>query len=382
MITIPGKIPIRIYPLFWFLITVIGWINSFSFIGTAIWAVIIFFSVLIHEYGHALTAIAFGQRAHIELVGLGGVTHRDGTRLSLWKEFIIVLNGPIAGLALSCLAYAVQKMMGFEKPTNYLQYAIEITLVANIFWTIVNLLPINPLDGGRLLSIILESIFGIRGIKISLFISSVLAVAISILFFISQAFLAGALFLMLAFESYKAWKSSLLMTADDQDTDLQGLLKKAEEDLHAGRVEDAKQALEHVRESTGQGVLYVAATEDLAKALHLQGNFKDAYNLLAPIAKKLSPNALRLLHEAAFKVGALKEATIIGDRVYQVSPSYDTALTNALCYALLGDARPSVGWLQRAISDGLPNLSAILRKDEFDKIKSDTLFMELKKRYL
>src|SRR3546814_18959362 len=66
------------------------WLSSGTVGGTLVWTVIVFLSVLIHEYGHALTAVAFGQRARIELVALGGVTQRSGTKLNLWKEFIIV----------------------------------------------------------------------------------------------------------------------------------------------------------------------------------------------------------------------------------------------------------------------------------------------------
>ena len=41
----------------------IGWLNSALILGTAIWAVVILVSVLIHEYGHALTAFVFGQES-------------------------------------------------------------------------------------------------------------------------------------------------------------------------------------------------------------------------------------------------------------------------------------------------------------------------------
>src|SRR6187399_803252 len=103
MITIPGKIPVHIYPIFWLLALLIGWLYSFTILGAVILGFVVFISVLVHEYGHALSALAFGQQSFIELVGLGGVTQRQGKRLSLGKEFIIILNGPLAGLALAIL---------------------------------------------------------------------------------------------------------------------------------------------------------------------------------------------------------------------------------------------------------------------------------------
>ena len=54
MIVIPGRIPIAIHPFFWLLAAIIGWMNSGSFFGMLVWIGIIFFSVLIHEFGHAL----------------------------------------------------------------------------------------------------------------------------------------------------------------------------------------------------------------------------------------------------------------------------------------------------------------------------------------
>ena len=100
MIVIPGPIPVAIHPLFWLLATVIGWIYSQSLPGVLIWIGIIFFSVLIHEFGHALTAVAFRQRAQIQLVALGGLTSFEGPKLRFWQQFLITFNGPLFGFFL------------------------------------------------------------------------------------------------------------------------------------------------------------------------------------------------------------------------------------------------------------------------------------------
>lgn len=376
MITIPGRIPIRIYPFFWLLICLIGWLSSYTVTGTLIWAVVIFFSVLIHEYGHALTAIAFGQTAHIELVGLGGVTVRHGPRQKLWKEFIIVLNGPLAGFMIYVIASQFRYVLEGDAP-DLLKYTIFITMIANLFWTIVNLLPIHPLDGGKLLSIILESIFGMAGVRAALLISSVLAIAVSVYFFLNQSLLGGALFVMLAFESYRAWQGSGQLSAQDDNEELQKALKEAETSLRSGEEEKAQHQLEQLRDKTKEGMIYLAATELLAKLYAKQGHTKEAYELLKPLDDALSPESLKLLHQLAYKNGHLKEAIELGDRAYQVYPGYETALTNAFSYALLGEVKPAVGWLKRAIGDGLPNLKAHLKRPEFDNIRSLPLFREL-----
>lgn len=381
MISIPGRIPIRIFPFFWLLAAIIGWVNSGTLTGTAIWVVVIVISVLIHEYGHALTALAFGQKAHIELVGLGGVTHRDGARLSLWKEFIIVLNGPAAGFMLFLGANYLRLRLGNNPPDTLWTYTIMIATWANLFWTIVNLLPIHPLDGGKLLSIILESIFGMSGIKISLFISSILSILIALVFFYWGGLLAGSLFFLLAFESYRAWRSSLSMSIQDKDGSLQDVMKEVEEDMRNGHEDVAKEKLVSIRHQAKKGVIYQQATEYLAGILNNQRNYQGAYDVLKPSESKLSSEGLRLLHQLSFRLGDIKDALTLGARSYQAFPNYDTALINSLCYSLEGQVQPAVGWLQRAISDGLPNFRVVFDKTEFDPIRNTEPFKELVKKY-
>lgn len=381
MITLPGTIPIRIYPTFWLLMILIGWINSFSMLGTGLWMLVIFISVVIHEYGHALTALAFGQTAEIELVALGGVTHRHGRQLKLWKEFLVVFNGPLAGALLACVAYWFYARLGKNPPNTAWTYIIEITLYANIFWTIVNLLPIHPLDGGRLLSIMMEALFGMRGIRISLLISGVFSLLIGLAAFAYHILIAGALFLMFAFESYRAWQSSLVMSREDRDEDLRTLLQQAEQDLHLGKKEAAQEKLMKVRESSGEGLLFTSATEYLASLLMTEGKFQEAYELLEPHKSHLSQNGLKILHELAFQMGAWKEAATLGDQVYMDFPSYDTAFINAASYALLGEVTPAIGWLQRSISDGLPNIRNVFQRKEFDSIRNSRPFQQLQEQY-
>lgn len=381
MITIPGKIPIRIYPFFWLLIAIIGWINSNSLMGTAIWAVVIFFSVLIHEFGHALTAVAFKQKAYIELVGLGGVTHRNGPKLKLWQDFIIVLNGPIAGFLLFLGAYYIRESMGENPPSTLWTYTVIITMYANLFWTVINLLPIHPLDGGRLLSIILEALFGMRGIKLALLFSSILSLLVSLVFFSMGGLLAGSLFILLGFESYRAWKSSQTVSVQDHDTDLQKLLKEAQDKLRQGQEEEAKDDLQQIRSEAKEGVIYLMASEYLAGILNRKGAFKEAYDILDPLQDRLSPEGLRLLHQLAYHTGALKAAIALGSRSYQAYPNYETALTNAFSYSLLGEVQPAVGWLQRAITDGLPNFRTVLNMAEFDHIRNTPPFQELARKF-
>lgn len=389
MLEIPGKIPIRIYPFFWVLALIIGWLNSFSemasingaLIKTILWVVVITISIIVHEYGHALSALAFGQNAKIDLVGFGGVTHRQGPKLKLWKEFIIVFCGPLLGLCLAFITYLVLSKVG-ERPLNLWRYLLEITFYVNAFWTAVNLLPVQPLDGGRLLSIVLEGIFGVKGIKIAYFLSILIATAVGLLFFALNAILAGSLFLILAFESYRSWQSSLSMREQDQNEEAQILFKSAEEDLQQGRKQEAFGKFRLIRDMTQSGVLYTMATNYEAILLNEQGDYKTAYEILHPLKNKLSTSSWQLLQNLAYRNHNWNEAIQLGNLLFSEAPNYEIAFLNALCYAELGQAKPAVGWLESAVRQGMPHIGAMLSKSEFDSIRDSNPFQDFKKRQM
>lgn len=374
------NIPITISPFFWLLAVALGWFNTLTIEGTAIWMGVIFISLMVHEYGHALTAVLFGQRAHIQLTGFGGLTLRSGKKLKPWQEFIIVLNGPLAGFGLCLVAFWAKGVLAASESHQLLSYAISVAFVINLFWTILNLIPVQPLDGSKLLGIVLESLWGVRGTKIALFISLILALALGVAFFISQSFLAGSIFLLFAYESYRAWKESLKVTKQDQDFVLHVLLEEAEKDMRAKDNEKALKSFEHIRNITKEGIIYITATEYAANILTAKGEFQEAYLMLNPISSKLSNDATRLLHQLSYQQGYWKEAVSLGKRVYHLFPSSDTAVINALCYSLLGEVAPSIGWLQCAIRDGIPNVRELLARKEFDNIRQDPQFQQLQTR--
>ncbi len=373
MLTIPGIIPIRIHPFFWVLAFLIGYSATAQLSLMFIWVGVIVASVLVHEFGHALTAIAFGQRAHIDLVALGGITQRYGPHLTLWQEFLVILNGPLAGLALYFLARTVFLSINVEH-NQVLAYTLFVATQVNLVWTIFNLVPIQPLDGGRLLSIVLESLFGLKGVKAALFFSMILAGLLSGLAFYFNELFIGAILMMFMFESYRNWRGSLVVTEKDQDTSLQFQFKEAEHDYYRGQWDAALEQFRKVRDSAKAGVLFITASQYMAEILSKQNKLREALNILLPLEKKLTPNALRLLHQLAYNNGEWERAIDIGKRSYQVQPSYDTALTNAFAHAQLEQVRPAVGWLQCAIREGLPNLSEIIQSHEFDTIRHDPLF--------
>ncbi len=375
MISLPGPIPIRIQPLFFLMAAAIGWFHSGSPEGTAIWIGIVFVSVLVHELGHALTAIFFGQKPIITLVLTGGLTSRGGKRLQLWQEFVVVLNGPLFGMLLAFFAIGVR---GFVTalPESLLLYALDSTILANIFWSFLNLLPVGPLDGAMLVNIGLEGALGSRGVKIGYVVGTVTGVSLGLFAMSSGLMILGVILLMLSFESFRAILETRSMTDEDRSGELQELYQKAEGLFRAGDKEQACKLYKEVQKLSGSGLLFAASTERVAQILSDQGEFEEAFALLSPLEKRLSGEALRLFHRIAYYMRDADVVVRVGDRCFQEDQSYETAFVNALAYGLLGRPRQCVGWLRAAQDQGMPKIVEGLKKREFDGVRSQEAFVE------
>jgi len=113
-------------------------------------------SLLVHEFGHALAARYYRLSPRVTLVGWGGVCHhmpakKDG------HDAVIVIAGPLAGLVLGVLALVAQSVFSSELQQRQL-FAVTLDLLVyiGVYWSLVNLLPLWPLDGGQLFRLILR----------------------------------------------------------------------------------------------------------------------------------------------------------------------------------------------------------------------------------
>lgn len=162
-----------------------------------LWSSVFTFSILIHEYGHALTALFFGTEPIIVLQAFGGRTLFDTSRMTGKQQFLITLSGPLFQGLLALIAYV---LLHFNIFSGYiLKYLLFLTMYINSRWLLLNLIPIAPLDGGWLVRYILEKYFGRKGYLASIIIGLIAAaIAIPCLyfqgyhwFFIMQLFICG-----------------------------------------------------------------------------------------------------------------------------------------------------------------------------------------------
>jgi Zn-dependent protease/CBS domain-containing protein len=129
--------------------------------------VLVFFAVLFHEFGHLAVALARRTRPKaIMLLPIGGVHIRDSAEIDSKRdaqsEVFTALAGPLASLALAGIAYVavtlVAPQAGLLTVTGNPLAAVNLPKSAiwvNLLLALVNLLPGYPLDGGRLLRVLL-----------------------------------------------------------------------------------------------------------------------------------------------------------------------------------------------------------------------------------
>ncbi|MBP2240577.1 stage IV sporulation protein FB [Cytobacillus eiseniae] len=142
MIKLTGLIKyIHIHPLLWVVIGLA--VMTAHFIELSL----LLFIIFIHELGHAGAASFFSWRIkRIALLPFGGVAEMEehGNR-PLKEELIVILSGPLQHLWMMGLAYILFQFSII--PEDLFQLFIQFNLMVLLF----NLLPIWPLDGGKLI---------------------------------------------------------------------------------------------------------------------------------------------------------------------------------------------------------------------------------------
>lgn len=174
---------------------------------TVIWGAALFASILIHELGHALWYRWYGMVPKIEIHGMGGTTHGQGTKhLSMKEELVVTLAGPISNLILAGLAFI---LLPIVKPMNIvpLTFFISSSLYINLFLAVFNLIPVFPMDGGQALATLFKMKKGPAGATMAYNVSGYLAIALAIITFMSGSMtIIPILFAYFAFISFSQKK--------------------------------------------------------------------------------------------------------------------------------------------------------------------------------
>src|SRR3984957_4839184 len=162
-----GGIEVRIHITFFLLLAVCA-----SFYGAqgeaagtlkvVIFFLLVFLCVLLHEFGHAFAAKAYGIRTvDITLLPIGGVARMERMPEKPAQELVVAISGPLVNVVIAAallFVLAVTGNLDFGEllgPTRF--NALWALLYTNVMMVVFNLIPAFPLDGGRVLRALLAT---------------------------------------------------------------------------------------------------------------------------------------------------------------------------------------------------------------------------------
>ena len=141
------------------------------------WVACLFVSILIHELGHALAFRQFGIYSTVVLYHFGGLAIPIGTsmpgrslgRIPPRQDLWITFAGPLAQFVSAIVVMVLLRVLNYQIPdiglgihelpgisdgekklSPPMYAAAYMYLWPSVFWAFLNLLPVLPLDGGRI----------------------------------------------------------------------------------------------------------------------------------------------------------------------------------------------------------------------------------------
>lgn len=218
------RIPVYIHWSFFMILFFIGYVviseemDLFHSSAFSLYIFLVFFCVVLHEYGHALMARRYGIGTQdIIITPIGGLARLQGMPAEPKGELMIAIAGPLVNLVIAILLLLIFYALGIGiispdvddlsilvNPIGFL----HLVMILNFILFAFNLIPAFPMDGGRILRALLSIKLGKQ--KATL-IASIIGRALAIGFIIVAGInhMPGLLFIgffifIMAGKEYKA----------------------------------------------------------------------------------------------------------------------------------------------------------------------------------
>jgi Zn-dependent protease/CBS domain-containing protein len=150
----------------------IGWVALSHWTAQQSWSAVVagvffilllFVFVVMHEYGHALTARKYGIKTRdITLYPIGGVARLERMPEKPIEELWVALAGPAVNVVAAIVLFGYLVVSGTFQPVASLTIStgslVERLMAVNLWLVLFNLIPAFPMDGGR----VLRALLGLR----------------------------------------------------------------------------------------------------------------------------------------------------------------------------------------------------------------------------
>ena len=201
-------IPVRVEPWFWITMAFIGGglhaTNSTDILLVLVFVFAGFLSIMIHELGHALTIRRYGLPAAITLQAFGGYASFPVGKLDRKQSFVVTAAGPVLQFVFGVLLIVLVPSISIPEGSLFLPFLRDLIWVS-IAWSILNCLPVYPMDGGQMMAAIL----GPKKQHNVHLISSILAVIIAVAGYLYLGTILLPIFMALfAWQNWQSYQAS------------------------------------------------------------------------------------------------------------------------------------------------------------------------------
>lgn len=255
------------------------------------WMFVVFISILIHELGHALVCRQFGLTPQIQLYAMGGLTSwNDNIRISPQKNIVISLAGPFAGFLFFGVVYlSISNFPGLIDSELGQKMYTDLMYV-NLFWGIVNLLPVLPMDGGHVIGSIEELVSKKTGGLVAPAFSLLVAAGLAVW---ALAFTKGGLFIGILMGMF-VWinLTTLLQRFHTyRDRRLHPPIEQAQISLKNRDGDAVVRQAQEILKTAGSDAVKCSAQQLLVQGLILENNFDEAKKELVRLQAIYGPDA-------------------------------------------------------------------------------------------
>ncbi len=224
------RIPILIHPSVWITLALFGGVWGIecvsSFLSVLYFMLAGFMCLILHELAHAVVGRFFGGgHPHVLISGLGGECCNPDARMTRFQGLLMTIAGPLSTLLLGLIAVAIIYVAdGFDTdntcaralayikgevprislniiPVGIMGLLRSIIMVS-FWWTILNLIPIYPLDGGQIMCGLMD----VRKMGTAHAVSIFSSILFFLTFFILGWWLLSVFMLILLYINFRWWR--------------------------------------------------------------------------------------------------------------------------------------------------------------------------------